>query len=153
MGELTLARAIHVIAVVAWIGGVYLVTMVLLPAGREVSDAEERIKAFEAVENRFGKQAKVLTLIAGASGFYMLHLLDGWERYASIEYWWLHGMTLVWAMFTLVLFILEPWFLHDWFSRRVRQAPIATFNLVTRFHQFLLLLSFVVIVGAVMGSH
>jgi uncharacterized membrane protein len=116
LDELTLARAIHVFAVVAWIGGVYLVTMVLLPAGRDTADVEERIRVFEAVENRFGKQAKLLTLTAGASGFYMLHLLDGWERYASLENWWLHGMTLVWAIFTLVLFIFEPWFLHDWFT-------------------------------------
>ena len=127
--------------------------MVLLPAGRDTADVEERIRVFEAVENRFGKQAKLLTLTAGASGFYMLHLLDGWERYASLENWWLHGMTLVWAIFTLVLFIFEPWFLHDWFTRRVNENPASTFSLVTRLHQVLLLLSLVVIVGAVMGSH
>jgi uncharacterized membrane protein len=49
--ELTLARAIHVVSVVAWIGGVYLVTMVILPAVRGLAKPEDRIKYFEDLES------------------------------------------------------------------------------------------------------
>ncbi len=61
MDELTLARAVHVVAVVAWIGGVYLVTMVVLPAVRGFDQPEDRIKTFEDIESRFGWHARVMT--------------------------------------------------------------------------------------------
>ncbi len=66
-----IARAIHVIAVVFWVGGVAMVTTVLLPAVRRFKAPEERVIFFELVEQRFAQQARVSTLIAGLSGFYM----------------------------------------------------------------------------------
>jgi uncharacterized membrane protein len=48
---LTLARAIHVVFVVAWIGGIYLVTMVILPAVRGLAEPEDRIKYFQDIES------------------------------------------------------------------------------------------------------
>ena len=53
MDDVTLARAIHVLAVVLWIGGVALVTTVLLPAVRRLKSPEERIASFKSVEQRF----------------------------------------------------------------------------------------------------
>jgi uncharacterized membrane protein len=41
--DVTLARAIHVIAVVFWIGGVAMVTTVLLPAVRRFKSSDERV--------------------------------------------------------------------------------------------------------------
>ncbi len=153
MDELTLARAVHVIAIVAWIGGVYFVTMIVLPAVRGFAQPEDRIKTFGAIEGRFSWHARVITLVAGGSGFYMMYLLDAWDRYASLAYWWVHAMTLIWALFTLVLFILEPLFLHAWFIRRARQTPEQAFGLVTRFHQILLAASLLTVFGVVMGAH
>lgn len=68
---------------------------------------------------------------------------------------WIGGvaMVLVWALFTLVLFVLEPLFLHRWFSERVRHHPESTFTLVTRLHWVLLGISLVTVAGAVAGSH
>jgi uncharacterized membrane protein len=48
MDDVTLARAIHVLAVVLWIGGVALVTTVLLPAVRRFKSPEERILPWSA---------------------------------------------------------------------------------------------------------
>jgi hypothetical protein len=45
----------------------------------------------------------------------MVHGLDAWGRYLDLSFWWVHLMTLVWLIFTLVLFVLEPLFLHRWF--------------------------------------
>ena len=59
MDDVTLARAIHVLAVVLWIGGVALVTTVLLPAVRRFKSPEERIVFFESVEQSFASQSRV----------------------------------------------------------------------------------------------
>ncbi len=153
MDELTLARAVHILAVTGWIGGVYLVTLVVLPAVRGIGEPADRAARFEEIEGRFGPQAKILTLLAGASGFYMLHLLDGWGRYLSLDFWWVHAMTLIWVLFTLVLFVFEPWFLHAWFRRCAARAPDKTFAWVARFHLILLTASAITIAGAVIGAH
>ena len=81
-----ITRAIHVVSVVMWIGGVYFVTMVLIPKFRNENDLHIRLEQFEAVERRFALQAKFITVVAGLSGFYMVHYLNGWERYLHIEY-------------------------------------------------------------------
>ena len=54
MDDVTIARTLHVLAIVLWIGGVGLVTTVLLPALRCLPDPAQRIAMFEAVEGRFG---------------------------------------------------------------------------------------------------
>jgi uncharacterized membrane protein len=148
--DLTLARIIHVTSVVIWIGGVYFVTFIVLPALRQ---AEDKVARFEAVESLFTKHAKFVVTLAGLSGFYMLYRLEGWGRYASIDYWWVHAMTLLWLIFTLVLFVAEPLFLHAWFIRRAQEAPEKAFALATRFHQIMTLLSLLVIAAAIFGVH
>jgi len=153
MDELTLARAVHVVSIVAWIGGVYFVTLILLSSVRQMADPEDRAAAFERFEKRFALHARVATLAAGASGFYMTHLLDAWDRFADPAYWWMHAMTAIWAVFTLVLFVLEPLFLHAWFSRRARENPEGTFTLVTVMHRILLAVSLITVVSAVLGAH
>ena len=153
MDEPSLARAVRVLAVVAWIGGVYLVTMVILPAVRGMANPAEMSERFKEIEGRFGRHAKFATLLAGASGFYMLHLLDGWGRYASLEFWWVHAMTLIWLLFTLALFVLEPFFLRSRLKRRALEAPDQTFARIARFHYILLAASLITIFGAVIGAH
>ena len=69
MDDLALARSLHVVAVVLWIGGVGFVTTVLLPAIRRLTAPEERVAFFDAIERRFAWQARATTLIAGLSGF------------------------------------------------------------------------------------
>jgi hypothetical protein len=69
--------------VVLWIGGVALVTTVLLPAVRRLKSPEERIAFFESVEQRFASQSRVTTLLAGLSGLYMIYRLDLWGRFSS----------------------------------------------------------------------
>ena len=89
MDDVTIARALHVLAVVLWIGGVAFVTTVMLPEVRRSTGAEERIVFFETAERRFGAQARFTTLLAGLTGFYMVVRLDLWDRFLSVEYWWM----------------------------------------------------------------
>src|SRR5690554_980211 len=153
MDRLTLARVIHVVAVVMWIGGVAMVTTVIIPAVKRLKSKENKIKTFESIEGRFALQAKITTVITGLSGFYMLYLLDGWSRYLDMRYWWIHAMTFIWLLFTIVLFILEPFVLHRIFKKYAEQNPDRTFAIVHRAHWFLLFLSMITIIGAVAGSH
>jgi len=150
--DVTLARAIHVIAVVFWIGGVAMVTTVLLPAVRRFKSPDERVVFFEAIERRFARQSRVSTLAAGLSGFYMIDRFDLWSRFASVAFWWMHATTALWLIFTLMLFVLEPLFLHRWFRARAQVAPEATFRLMQGLHWFLLSLSIITIFGATAGS-
>ncbi len=149
----TLARGLHVLAVVFWIGGVAMVTTVLLPAVRRMKKPEDRIIFFESVERRFALQARITTLITGFSGFYMLYEMDGWSLFSTPGYWWLHAMTGVWAIFTLILFVLEPLFLHKLFHTQAQKNPERTFKIIQIMHWVLLTVSVVTILGAVLGSH
>jgi len=47
MDDVTIARALHVVFVVVWIGGVAFVTTVLLPAARRLKAPHERMELFD----------------------------------------------------------------------------------------------------------
>ncbi len=153
MQDITFARAIHVLAVVLWIGGVAMVTTVILPAIRKMKSPEEQVHSFEQIEGRFALQARITTLLTGLSGFYMLYKLDGWQRYLHYQFWWIHAMTLVWLIFTIMLFILEPFVLHKKFKTLAEKNPERTFRLMQIVHWGLLTLSLITIFAAVAGSH
>ena len=153
MDDIAIARAIHVLGVVLWIGGVAFVTTVLLPAVRRMKKPEERVGFFETVERRFAWQARGTTLLVGLSGFHMVVRWDLWSRFQDPAYWWMHAMVFVWAVFTVMLFVDEPLFLHRLFLERAKRAPEATFAQIQRMHWLLLAVSLVTVLGAVAGSH
>ncbi len=153
MTELGLARVLHVLGVVLWIGGVAMVTTVILPAVKRLATAEERVQLFEQIEHRFAWQARFTTLITGVSGFYLVHLLDAWDRFQHPSFWWMHAMVLVWVLFTLMLFVLEPLVLRRLFLRVAAERPELVFAWMQRMHWVLLTLSLVTVAGAVAGSH
>jgi uncharacterized membrane protein len=153
MADLALARAVHVLAVVLWIGGVALVTTVLLPAIRQAHPPPERFAAFHALERRFARQARWTTLLAGATGFYMAWRFDLWSRFADAGFWWMHAMVLTWLIFTLMLFIIEPLLLDRVLARWAAARPEAAWRAVEWLHRALLALSLVTVAGAVAGSH
>ena len=153
MEYFTLARVIHVLAVVLWIGGVAMVTTVIIPAVRRMKSKEDKIDTFEKIEGRFSFQAKITTLITAITGFYMINELDAWSRYTDPKYWWIIAMTVVWVLFTIVLFILEPFFLNKLYQKYSQKDPDKTFRFIQVFHWVLLTLSLITIVGAVAGSH
>ncbi len=153
MDDVTIARSLHVLAVVFWIGGVAFVTTVLLPATRALSAPGERLAFFDNIERRFAWQARFSTMLVGVTGFYMLVRLDLWDRFLSVAYWWMHAMVAVWLLFTLMLFVAEPLFLHRWLRRRAAVEPESSFRFVVRLHRLLLFLSAITLLGAVLGSH
>ena len=151
--DILLARGLHVVGIIFWIGGVAMETTVLLVAMRRTADAVERVRWFEKIERRFAWQARLTTLLVGATGFYMLYALDAWSSLMTLEGFWIHAMILVWAIFTLVLFVLEPLVLHKWFERRVERDADGTFTLIARLHWILLTVSILTVFFGVVGAH
>ncbi len=62
-------------------------------------------------------------------------------------------MTLVWVLFTLILYVLEPLVLHWVFRKYANEHPGRTFAILHRMHWILLLLSLITTAEAVAGSH
>ncbi len=153
MTELALARVLHVLGVVLWIGGVAMITTVILPAVKRISSVEEQVTLFEKIEHRFAWQARLTTLVTGLSGFYLVDAMQAWSRFSVAAYWWMHTMVLVWGLFTLVLFVLEPLLLRRLFLHHAAANPQRVFSWIQRMHWVLLLLSLLTVAGAVAGSH
>lgn len=154
MDELVIARALHVLGVVFWIGGVAMVTTLLLPTLARMQSITEALLFFAQFRRRFAAQARFSTLVVGLTGFYMVYALDVWHRFTQWQYWWMHMMVLIWLLFSIMLFVIEPR------SRRLQAAipvqkniPADTFIKIQRKHMILLILSLVTIIGAVAGSH
>jgi uncharacterized membrane protein len=151
--QVVIARVLHVLGVVLWIGGVAMVTTVLLPATRRMKTPAERIEFFEQVEQGFAWQARISTLLTGLSGLYLVYAFNLWQRFLRVEYWWMHAMVALWAVFTLMLFVLEPLFLHRRLIESAQRDSEGTFQRVTRMHRILLALSLLTVAGGVAGSH
>ncbi len=153
MTDFQIAKSIHVLAVVLWIGGVSFVTFILIPAIQNMSDVENQYTFFEKIEHKFAWQARVTTLLTGVSGFYMIHRYNLWNTFYSIENWWMHAMVFIWFLFTMMLFVLEPLFLHDYFRKKSLEPNNNLMKKVQRLHWVLSILSFITILGAMIGAH
>ena len=153
MDEFALARVLHVLGVVLWVGGVGMVTTVLIPAMAQIKSVSERKEFFGRIESRFAPQARFTTLLVGLSGFYMVHILNAWSRFTELRFWWMHAMVLVWLIFTLMLFVVEPLVLRKRAPKTAQHDAEKTFHRMRRMHWILLGLSLITIAGAVAGSH
>ena len=152
MDDIIAARALHVLAVVIWIGGVAMATTVVLPAVRRGDLGADRLRAFQAIEHRFAWQARTAIVLVGLTGFYMTWRLDLWDRFRTAGFWWMHAMVCLWLLFAFILFIAEPFILHRRFRRWATAQPEVAFAWLHRAHWLLLTLSVVTILGAVAGS-
>ena len=151
MDGFILARMIHVVSVLFWIGGVAFVTMVVMPSVRNRHAPDERLAAFHRIEGRFAPQARVWVLLAGATGLWLIWRGDMWSRFADPHFWWMHAMVAIWLVFAVMLLVIEPLFLH----RRMAASPdpARDFARMERMHRVLLVASVITLAGAVGGSH
>jgi uncharacterized membrane protein len=152
--DVTLARIIHVISVVLWIGGVGFVTTVVFPSVRRAQPPEQRLAAFARFERPFAWQARINIALAGGTGLYMTARLHAWDRFAAPAFWWMDAMAALWLVFAAMLFVIEPLVLHRRMARVASGAAAAQiFARMERFHRVMLGASLMTIVGAVGGSH
>ena len=150
MDDLMLARALHVLAVIHWIGGVGFVTLVALPLARARGGAEG-LALFAAFERSFSGQVKLSIPLAGASGLWMTYRGDIWYRFADPHFWWMDAMAGLWTVFALIVFVAEPLFHHE-FERLAAANPTAALKRIARMHAVLLTLGAITAFGAVAGA-
>lgn len=151
MDDLFLARIAHVIGVVAWFGGVWFVTFVIMPAIVGHEPPNKRIASFHRIEGRFAPQAACWVLLTGASGFWMVWKMGIWWRFGVGAYWWMWAMVILWALFILILFLIEPLVIHPRLKRSGDDAR--SFRRLQVMHWILSLAGMLVIAAAVAGAH
>lgn len=141
MSTLNILLALHVLGVIWWIGGVFTVTTSLLPVYNRLPDGE-RIERIRAFEHRFANQARIAVLLVGVTGFWMYALVPDFIAHT----WWVGLMMLVWALFTFMLFIAEP------FGLPGKLGLLQSRRKFLLVHAVLLVLALVAVVGGVIGS-
>jgi uncharacterized membrane protein len=151
--DFALARALHVLALVHWIGGLAMVTTIVLPRARAFADARVALTTFEAFEGRFAAQARFSILLAGLSGLYMLDKLQAWARLLDPAFWWLVLMVIVWAVFAVMVFVLEPLIVHRLFHDYALRDKERAFALAIWLHAAALMVSGITITAGVLGAH
>ncbi|MBI5026320.1 MAG: hypothetical protein HZC12_06260 [Nitrospirae bacterium] len=149
----TLLLIVHVTSIVLWIGGVAFVTIVMFPIIQRTQGSIEKVLMFQGIEHRFARLARVLSLLAGLTGFLLLHqvgfsILLSWS---GIGIW---AMIIAWAVYVLILFFLEPIVFRKLFSQKAQLKTEQVFFRLQVFHWFLLGLSlFAVAAGVWTGHH
>lgn len=152
MDDLAIARALHVLGVIHWIGGVAFVTLVVLPLSLARSSGEDGLSLFKTVERRFSAQVRFSIPLVGATGIWMVYRLDLWARFADPHFWWMGAMLGVWLVFAILVFVLEP-LLHTRFEEEARRTPASTLQRMRLMHLILLSLAALTAFGAVAGAH
>ncbi|HLK86533.1 MAG TPA: hypothetical protein VKT27_08495 [Candidatus Binataceae bacterium] len=145
-----IARALHVLSLVVWIGGLGMVTTVILPALRRLDSSAQQAWLFDRVERRFRPQAQVAWAIVGASGLYMLAWLRAWARLIDIRYWWMDAMIALWLAFGAVLFVAEPLILGPRLRDGMNAEVLRRFQIL---HWVLLIVSLSVIGVVIAGIY
>jgi len=150
--DIEVARALHVLSVAHWIGGVSFVTLVALPLARTKSEARAGWTLFEATERRFAAQVRWSIPLAGLTGLWMTFRLGLWSLFASAAYWWLDAMLALWALFMAIVFVVEP-LVHSRLDALASRDPAAVLSRLFRVHLALLVVAGVTILAAVGGTH
>ena len=149
--DVELARALHVLFVVHWIGGVGFVTLVALPLARAAADPRKGWALFESIENRFAAQVRWTIPLAGLTGLWMTWRQALWARFAYPDFWWMDAMVLVWALFMIVVFVVEP-VAEKRLAEAAARDPAGLLRRLFRVHCVLLAAAALTIVGAVAGA-
>lgn len=138
---------IHVLSIVIWIGGVAFVTIIMFPMIQRTKNSLEQVMMFQGVEHRFSKIAKVLVILTGLSGLYLLY-----EKGLSSGVW---IMIFVWTLYASLLFFLEPILFKKLFAKpsgEQLKTELIFFRLQV-FHWFVLTLSFFAIAAGIWTGH
>lgn len=149
--DFAFARVVHIVAIVGWIGGVWFVTFVVMPAIVRNEPPAARLVAFHRIEQGFAPQARIWVVLAGLSGFWMTWRADLWSRFANAEFWWMNSMLGLWMIFAVMLFIAEQLFLHKRMAHS--PTPAADFQRMITMHHILSIAAFVTVLGAMSGMH
>ena len=142
-----IALVIHLLSIIIWIGGVAFVTMITFPMIQRVDKSLEQVMMFQGVEHRFSKIAKVMVILAGLSGLYLVN-----EKGLSFGAW---VMISVWAFYASLLFGLEKLIFKKIFGKPGGEQPDTRkiFTILQAFHWVVLALSFLAVAAGIYAGH
>lgn len=147
----TIALIIHVLSIVIWIGGVAFVTMIMFPMIQRTKNSLEQVLMFQGVEHRFSKVAKVMVILAGLSGLYLVYEKYGFNfKELGFGVW---IMIFVWVFYASLLFFLEPFLFRKLFASEKQPKTEQIFFRLQVFHWFILILSFSAIAAGIWTAH
>ncbi len=141
------ALIIHVLSIVVWIGGVAFVTMIVFPMIQRTQSSLEQVMLFQGIEHRFSKIAKVMVIVAGLSGLYLIKL-----KGVSAGVW---IMITVWTVYASLLFFLEKIIFKRLFSKPSGESlnTKEVFFRLQVFHWVVLALSFTAVAAGIVAGH
>jgi len=140
------ALTIHVLSIIIWIGGVAFVTMVTFPMILRMDKSLEMVMMFQGTEHRFGKIAKVMVILAGLSGLYLIN-----EKGTSFGVWL---MIVIWSLYAALLFGLEKMIFKKLFGQPSNDMDTKkVFNILQTFHWVVLGLSCLAVIAGVYAGH
>ena len=153
----TLIHIIHLITVIIWIGGLSFITIIVIPMLISWDDPLQKALTFQSIEHRFAPIARVYNVITGVTGFVMVYL-TGWHKlYLTSKGLPLLIMTLIWLVWFVMLFGLEPLIVKKMLDRMVKsgvkmeiEAVFARMNIM---HWVLLILSLIGSTAGIIFAH
>ena len=149
---LPLLIAIHVVAVVIWIGGVAFVTMVIFPMILRMEGSLEKMLFFQGTEHRFAKIAKISVGVVGATGGWLLSLTGEWRILFTFAGIGPTLMLIIWIMYVLVL-LFEARLFKLIFRGEAQQDTSKVFARLAAFHWVVLGLSLLAVATGVWAGH
>lgn len=153
----SLMHIIHVITVILWIGGLGFITIIVFPIMLSTKDALAKVLMFQRIEHRFAPLARAYNLITGATGVLMVISMN-WQRILFTRAGApLLIMALIWVMWFVMLFGLEPIIVRrmlDRMSRGGEKMEIETiFARMNRMHWILFIISLVAVTSGAVFAH
>lgn len=138
---------LHVLAVVIWIGGVAFVTAIVFPVLGRMEDSMAKVSFFMGFEKRFQFLAKILVIIAGATGILLFFERGGLRSLTNTEALLLGYKFSVWLLYFALLFGAEKRLMATLISPT---TPVEkAFKRMTLFHWVVLILSLLAIISGI----
>ncbi len=144
--------AIHVILIILWIGGVSFVTINIFPILMKMEDSLEKVRYFQAVENRFARQARLYLLLTGITGVLILFLERGWSVILSRQGLGILLMIIAWLLYLMIL-TFEKGFFKMLFKDAQSQDVSRIFFKLNLFHWGILTISLLAVFFGVYLGH
>jgi uncharacterized membrane protein len=149
---ISLLAAIHVVAVVIWIGGVAFVTVIVFPMLMRMEDTLEMVLMFHRLENRFAKHAKTYLWITGITGFALLYLEGRYHTLFSTANVGMLAMLVAWLLYLFVL-TFEKKIFGKIFGKPESIDAKKVFKGLTAFHWVILGISLFAVAAGVWQGH
>jgi len=110
----SVALAIHMLAAIIWIGGMFFAYMALRPAAVQVLEPPVRLKLWSAVFKRFFKWVWAIVILLPTTGVFMIYENWGGLQFLTLDIYLMMGIG------TLMILI----YMHLFFApyRRMNQA-------------------------------